>query len=345
LAVLLLSTAAAMELVQRSQRTPVYEAQVSAAQRVVETYDVLHAHAQEHGLSAGREVDPNLTGVIGVSFSDITTTAGNLSTKRTSTNPDFAAYLVRIISQHASPGQGPVVIALSGSFPGLGIAAIAACEALGHEAVLLSSVGSSSFGANRPEFTWLDMEKLLYGSNMIGTRTRLASLGGGGDIGEFPVEEGRKSAQAALSRAGVPALVRDCAAAQLAGKIAVLEDAQPQLLINIGGNQAHIGTDGHLLPAGDITAPPVGPEAEFGLVGWALDNGLPAVHLLNVTDLALRHGIALDPTPFPRRGRAPLYYVEVVNMTWPAVGVLLVAGAYLAALGITQNRRSAARSR
>ncbi len=336
LAVLLLASAIGLGLLQRANRSPVFEHQVRAAQRMTKAYGVLNSHLRALGFQLDRESDPNETGIIGVQFSEITTTVGYLPAKRTSANPDFAAYLVRMVSEHATPGNGPVVIALSGSFPALGLAAIIACEELMHEVVVLSSVGSSSFGANRPELTWLDMEDVFAESSVILTRTYLASLGGGGDIGQFPFEEGRILALAALERAGVPALMEDSAQDQVAAKAALLERLGPQMLINIGGNEAHVGPSGHLLPPGLVTAPPADPD-QLGVTGWFLARQLPVVHLLRIEELALRHGIAIDPVPLPPPGRSAVYYEHTLPL-WPSVLLLGLAAAYVVVLVLLRRR-------
>ncbi len=337
LAALLLGATIGIEFLQRADQTPFYEYQIRAAQRVLGAYRTISAYAVDIGLEFDEDRDPNRTGFIGTSFSEITTTAGHLPAKRTSTNPDFAAYLVRLLSQHASPNKGPVAITLSGSFPALGLASIVACEELGLEVILLSSVGSSSFGANRPELTWLDMERVLAEANVIHTRTRLASFGGAGDVGGFLSEDGRSTALEAIQRVGVEALLETSFEEQLAGKVSFLEHFNPQLLINIGGNAVHYGPAGHRLPSGVLEQAPVD-TAELGVVGWGLESGLTVVHFLNIDDLALRHGIAIDPVPFPTPGRSPIYYQGAVSLAWP-VGVL-VAGvfAYLAGLGALRAR-------
>ncbi len=337
LAAVLLGAAVGLALLQRADRTAVYELQVQAAQRVVEAYEAISARAQEAGLRIDEDNDPNRTGIIGTSFSSITTTAGHLPAKRTSTNPDFAAYLVRVLAQHASPAGGPVVIALSGSFPALGVAAIVSCEELGLDVALLSSVGSSSFGANHPELTWLDMEEALAESSVIHTRTLLASLGGSEDIGVFLVEEGHEAAREAIVRTGVPALVENSFGAQLSGKLSLLERLSPQLLINIGGNATHIGPGGYRLPAGVVNQPPAD-VSELGLVGWCLERGITVVHLLDIMDLALRHGLAIDPVPLPAPGRSAVYYEGAVPLAWPASALLTAVTLYLIGLGALRAR-------
>ena len=59
------------------------------------------------GIPVDRRLDTNDTGLIGVEYTDITTTLGSLSAKRTSTNPAFAAAVVDMLDQAGvRPGTG-----------------------------------------------------------------------------------------------------------------------------------------------------------------------------------------------------------------------------------------------
>ena len=55
---------------------------------------------------------------------------------------------------------------------------------MGLEAVMVNSVGSSTYGGNIEEFTYIDMENYLFSKGIIRNRSRGFSLGGIGDIGK-----------------------------------------------------------------------------------------------------------------------------------------------------------------
>ena len=113
------------------------------------------------------DLDPNRTGMIGPDWSETTTTIGEVQAKRTTTNPDLAAAIARVlIGLQPKPGAAVAIVA-SSSFPGANIAAIAAVETLGLKPVIISSLGSSMFGANDPEFGWLDMEAVIARSGTL----------------------------------------------------------------------------------------------------------------------------------------------------------------------------------
>ena len=48
---------------------------------------------------------------------------------------------------------------------------------------------------------------------------------------------------------------------------------------------------------------------------------MPAIHLLNIRDLALKSGLAIDPVPLPPIGTEDVYYVTAYNpwLIWGSV--------------------------
>ena len=145
--------------------------------------------------SRGIEIDPaadiNRTGLIGLDTSMITTSLGNLEAKRTTANPNFAA-LVTLLLHQAGVRRGDVVaIGASSSFPALIIASLCAVESLEVRGLLISSLGASQWGANRPDFNWLDMLGCLNRSGYLRTRPIALSLGGDQDTGQDMSPEGR----------------------------------------------------------------------------------------------------------------------------------------------------------
>ena len=100
-------------------------------------------------------------GILGTEWSEITTTLGSLEAKRTAANPRFAALMVRLLHDAGVDSTKTVGVMLSGSFPSLGVCTLAALQTIGAQAVVVTSLGASSYGANQPGATWLDMEEWL----------------------------------------------------------------------------------------------------------------------------------------------------------------------------------------
>ena len=133
------------------------------------------------------KLDPNRTGLIGDANSKLTTTLGNLPAKRTTTNPNFSGLIADLILETGVKPDQTIVINSSASFPALMIAALCAAETLNITPLLHLSIGSSSYGANNPDFNILKMLTLLNEKNIIKTRPVSISIGGDQDIGlEIP---------------------------------------------------------------------------------------------------------------------------------------------------------------
>jgi len=320
---LLLLLIGAVVLTATQVRAPYvyYDQQVHAAERMKEAFPILAACEESLQTPADPMSDPNRTGLIGVEFNEMTTTIGVLSAKRTSTNPDFAALLVRFLHELGLSAGARVVLTLSGSFPALNLAAIVTCEELDLDLLIISSVGASSFGANRPEMTWLDMESLLRQHAIITHSTDIASLGAENDLGDSYFEGGRLLALAAIERNGLTPLLMDSLTEQRRAKLEEIRSFRPEALINVGGNQLNIGSAGHLLLPGIIRTTSLDHQ-DLGIVGWALDRDLPIIHLLKIRDLALQAGLPLDPIPLPPSGNSPVYYRTRVHTGW-AVALLV----------------------
>jgi poly-gamma-glutamate system protein len=298
-----------------------YDEQVHAAERMREAFPILTAYAERLESPANPMDDPNRTGLIGVEFNEMTTTIGSLTSKRTSTNPDFAALIVRFLHELGFTAGAKICLLLSGSFPALNLAAIVACEELDLDLLIISSVGASSFGANHPEMTWLDMERLLQKHGIIAHSTDIASLGAENDLGNSYFEGGRLLALAAIERNGLTPLLMDTLAEQRRVKLEEIRSFRPEALINVGGNQLNIGSAGHLLLPVIIRTTSLDHQ-DLGIVGWALDQDFPIIHLLKIRDLALQFGLPLDPIPLPSPGNSSVYYRTRVHMGW-AVTLLI----------------------
>ena len=101
--------------------------------------------------------DGSCTGLIGLSMSEITTDSGNLYSKRSSVNPNMAAIFVAWLSELNLKKGDVIALQETGSYPALDIAMLSAIKILELKPLIIFSVGASQFGANRPNFTWLDI--------------------------------------------------------------------------------------------------------------------------------------------------------------------------------------------
>ena len=315
---------------RESSPTTFFDQQLAAARQMRACLDSLSVAQTSLIPETDAETDPNGTGLIGVEYSPITTTLGSLVAKRTSTNPDFAALLVRWF-HHLEAREGDIVaVGCSGSFPALALATLCAAEAMQLRPIVIISLGASSFGANRLEWTYLDMEKVLYEKGMIRHRSRAASLGGVQDIGLDLTAEGRQQLTEAIQRSGIPLIRQPVPIENVMARAAIyLSDGKPELFVNLGGAQINIGdyasarrlSVGPNLPA-SLSANP--PES---MITYFAGLGVPTVHLLLIEQTALKHGLAVDPRPLPEPGLSPVYYaLRIAPPIWIFAAVCMLAG-------------------
>lgn len=296
---------------------PAYQEMMRAAQTMQAATQVARAQRTELGLMQSRELDPNQTGLIGSEYTDTTTSLGDPAAKRTATNPDLAAAITRRIMELDLAEGSPALVVLSGSFIGANIATIIAVEQAGLTPIMVSSLGSSMYGATDAELTWLDIEAELHDKGIISSRSILALIGGVGATGSNLSDEGIAALRAATGRNGVPLLQGDDLNALLDEIDArVLEEAGGQLafFINSGGSVTALGTclDGDRIPL-VINAPVPCTDGLPGLIGRRAQEGLPGLHILSLRGVAADWGLPFDPIPMPMAGNNRLVYGNPVQ--------------------------------
>lgn len=283
-----------------------YWQMISAARTMEQASHTLWSEKEKRGLLPPEEVDPNRTGMIGPEFSEITTSLGKLAAKRTVTNPDFAAALVKMIAELRLPPEGKVIVVLSGSFVGGGIAAIASLEALALEPVVVVSLGASQWGATDPSFNLLEMLRLLREKGIIRTRTSIAVLGGHGGVGRDMDPAAIEMLKASAERDGVPMLEVQ-PLTQLVGQLLAKTDpkGEASLVLNVGGAVVGLGScrEAQGFPIGLSQGTAACSKGTPGLVMRLAQKGLPVIHVLNIRHLAAELGLPFDPIPLPVAGK------------------------------------------
>ena len=102
---------------------------------------------------------------------------------------------MRQLSAHGVRSNDTVVASFSGSFPGLNLAVMAACKAMGLRLIAISSVTASTWGANEPGFTWPEIEALVSRAGVMPAVSVAISLGGTRDSARDLSDEGRALAR------------------------------------------------------------------------------------------------------------------------------------------------------
>ncbi len=283
-----------------------------AAARMQAALQSLKAERIRRGFLPEAADDPNGTGMIGDMYTMITTSLGSLESKRSTTNPNFAAAVVDMFTElDLRPGDR-VAVNLSGSFPCANIAVLCAMDAMGLTGVSIPSVGASTFGATLPGFTYPDMEAYLVEEGLLTRRSTAFSMGGEGDLGLEMPDDLRAEIQARLTGLGYELLSYENIEENIAERVRRFAEGGPvRCFVNVGGNIASFGTGSGMTtaPGGIIASLPDG-ERGNGLVQHYLREGVPVVHLLYMKGILTDYGLPYDPVPLPQVGEGGVYWRE-----------------------------------
>lgn len=328
---------------QVSLRHPRYTEQVEAARLMRACLEAVRRERLSLGIPIDPQLDPNRTGLIGEEFTEMTTSVGNLDAKRTSTNPAFAALMVRYFHAAGLKAGDVVAVGASGSFPGLILATLAAARVLDLKPVVIYSVGASMYGANIPRFTFIEMLSCLNREGLIPFGIAAVSPGGDGDVGKGVLFEGGEEGGdgeetgdgegaprdgeggpgpggpllVIARRSGLPLIYEATLADSIRARLRIYEEhsgGRPiACFVNVGGAAPNFGTTMASLefPNGLVTRAHISSaDRERGLVFEFAARGIPVIHLLSVRDLAMKNGIPVDPVPFPPIGEGRVYCVS-----------------------------------
>lgn len=304
---------ATTEVVQAVRVLPGYDEKVAAARLCNRAFDVLREERIKRRLPIDPELDPMRSGLIGALLTPITTEAGRLSAKQTSVNPNFAAVVVAMLQQAGVRRGEAVAMFMTGSFPALDVAVLAAVESMGLRPLLLVSAGSSQWGANEVGFTWPDMLSVLLAREVLSTRPLAASRGGVGDVARGMSEASQAALDEAIARLGVPRLAHRNLEDQVAQRLALLRQVSAgtpiKAFINVGGGTLSVG----LHATHPTFRPGINHRLREGvpllnsLAQRFLDDGVPVINMHHVEELARQYGLPRTPNALPIVGEGGVY--------------------------------------
>jgi poly-gamma-glutamate system protein len=295
-----------------ASQTPLRREMIEAARLMARAEAAVRDCRAAKGFPADERSDPNRTGLIGLETSAITTSLGSLAAKRTTTNPDFAGLVVRLLSEAGVRKGDVVAIGASSSFPALIIATLSAARVMGLEPLVILSLGASEWGGNIPSFNWLDMEECLQRAGLLDVKLIALAVGGDEDIGRDMSPAGRELLRARIKGSGIPFIEEPGLRANVEDRLRLYEETahgRPlKAFVNVGGSWANIGTNAEVLKLrpgflSDVFIPAPG---ERGVLQAMAARKVPVIHLLNVRGLCERYGLPWDPRPLPAPGAAGL---------------------------------------
>lgn len=328
--------------------SPSYEDKIEAANLMQKAMSILKNHRMEESVFIDIENDPNETGLVGSPFSLITTDEGDLDSKLTTLDPNFSAVMVELMYQLGLKDGDTIAVLMTGSMPGANIAVLTACKALGVIPITITSVGASQWGANLVDFTWLDMESILFENGLISSRSIAASIGGRNDMGRLLSPSGRDLIMENINKHDLQLIRKERLADNIQHRMDLYGSIQSinkyDAIVNVGGGVASLGTSFNLrlLPPGvvrrNIIQDIVRPGGIEGVFSKFLKFDVPGLHILNIRPLTQEFKMPFAPIPIPEIGVGGLYAIEKYNV-WVAGICLIVVSSSVLAVGIHSKRK------
>ena len=341
----------AVEVFPTEEQQPYYAEKMLAARKGQEALEVLRDASERRGLFLREKTDPSGSRMIGDVLSPITSGSGSLVSKQTTVNPNFAAVVVQWLKDLDIKSGDLVAVGLSGSFPAMNVAVYSALYELGIEPIVISSTAASQWGANNPNFTWLDMEATLRKAEVFPYKSVAASLGGVGDDAIGLTERGRVMLERAIERNKITALTEfeakrprsraaDDEEQSQAPELGLIDqdrvrermrvyyekagDRPIKAYVNVGGGTVSVGTKvgKRKFVPGVNSRPPKGIEdMPPSVLGAFLETGVPGIHVTQIIDLAEDYGLEIAPHVIPEVGTGDIFQKRQPNR-WLA-GIVL----------------------
>ena len=308
-----------------------YDIKINAAMKMQESMKMLKNIRMEKGVFIDIENDPNETGLVGSQFSLITTDEGDLDAKLTTLDPNFAAAMVELLTRANLTSGDTIALMLTGSMPGANMAMLIACKAMDIYPFIISSIGASQWGANDPEMTWLDMERILFEQGYISSRSIAASIGGRNDRGRLLSPKGRELIRYNIENNKLPLISGTGLEDNVNKRMEYFGAHNYKAVVNIGGGVASLGTSFNLrlIKPGivyrkDIEKISRGDGIEGAVVKFSKQN-IPLIHILNIQKLTDELGMKYAPIPIPEIGEGSLYAIEKYDLKITVLSLIIVS--------------------
>jgi poly-gamma-glutamate system protein len=229
--------------------------------------------------------------------------------------------VIKLIKRTSVKRGDLVAVSLTGSFPALNIAVLSALEVLDIEPVIITAAGSSMWGANYPQFTYLDMENLLCDRGLLSHRTKAASLGGEDDMGRGLSPEGREYLEASIRRNNITIILNENLDDAIEKRMAFFESHEGiRLLINVGEHTTSwmsIDPGYGFIPGGQV-------KQGKGIIAQFSRAGIGVINLDNISRLAAKYGLPDAPIPLPGIGEGRLYYTYKYSFTLAIISLIIL---------------------
>lgn len=320
------------------RKTLYFKEKIEAAKLASSAMETLKVEMIKRNVPSDSINDPNATYLVGSKFSPITISQNPLTDVLVTLNPNFAAAIVEMFKELKLREGDVIAINTTGSYPGLNIAVLSACEILKLKPIITTAASSGSFGANRPEFTWLDMESFLETKEIFTNFSYAASIGGEKDNGEGITPSGRVILKSKIKSKQIRFINTKSLAGNIKERYLIYRDSslngnsQLKAYVDIGGTLTGFGqTIVDTLVKPGINRFPQGQMlSNYGLIQMMAEDRIPVLFLGDIQFLSHSMGLSDLAVPQPLPGEDPLFFEErysvklAVLFLFCLIGLLIV---------------------
>lgn len=327
-------------------KTDNYEEKVQAARLMQAFMDSLRADLKLKGFEFDPIDDPFHTGLIGTRLSSITTDRGLLSDKQAALNPNLAAIFIEEFKKEKLTEGDLIAVGITGSNPAVNLALYAAVKVMKLNPSIITAVSSASYGANREDFTWLDIEAVLRKKKLIDFGSSYASFGGKEDLAIGLSDNGIANLRDAMTRNGVPLLMGSTLDENVSLREAAYKELLPEgkryrMFVNIGGGLANVGSEpnARLIPEGINNKLA---EKEFekqGVMMVMARQNVPVLHVRRIQRWARKYEVASNQEKLPVPGQGPAFSKRKHNVTVASICLGLLIAAILVVIIFDRHDR------
>ncbi|TFH41724.1 MAG: poly-gamma-glutamate system protein, partial [Chrysiogenales bacterium] len=303
-----------VESFQVNVKQPYLKEKVQAANYMMQGMEIIRRNRLQNIGPINSKIDPMRSGLIGVLSSPITSTTMDADSKLTTINPNWAAVIVAMLKEASVPDGSAVAVSFTGSFPALNLAVLSAARALNLRLIIITSVSSSTWGANIPNFTWLDMEHLLYSEFFTPRKSVAASLGGVQDKALGMSDEAKEILRNTIIKYSIDLLEFEDVKMNIAARMEIYHDrardSQIAAYINVGGGTVAVGSfvgKMRYRPGLNIKPPRRALRIDSVMTRFAR-NGVPVLNINYIKTLARKYNLPIAQKKIPKIGEGEIFY-------------------------------------
>lgn len=313
---------------RRVERNDYYQLQVDAAYKMKEMSEAIKNYKLDLGIPI-YDYDYFKTGLLGDEYNEYTTSLGHLESKRTSANPDMAALVVEMFKEVGLKEKDRVAVGLSGSFPALNLAVLSAGEAMDLDLIIISSFGSSTFGANQKELTFPKILSKLNSDGYTKYNSSMVTLGGDDDVASEKSLEIMEPIISEYETLGLNVMIEPDFQKNINEKVNLYyKEGKVDCYVAVGGNLTFLGIGEFdianrqgILSQSRIRGSSYGEKD--GLIRYFLSKNVPTIHLLNVRKIVTDYGLPFDPPNLGEIGTSNIYYKVAYPKLLPIIALFV----------------------